>query len=105
MHAWLNKERYLQWIQLRLSRVKLELSEALHVSKPYAAQVRAGPTPTASETLGGWRSWLVILIELNWRNENHSRLADCQSRTLYRPPEDPVPSASVLTRSRCLRSY
>lgn len=41
--AWLNEECYVARIQPRLRTVKVrEISEALHVSKPYAALVRAG---------------------------------------------------------------
>src|ERR1022692_2235455 len=41
--SWLNEECYVQNIQQRLRTIKVrEISETMHVSKPYAAQVRAG---------------------------------------------------------------
>jgi len=41
--AWLNEECYLQRILPRLRTIKVrEISEAMHVSKPYAAFIRAG---------------------------------------------------------------
>jgi CRISPR-associated endonuclease Cas1 len=41
--AWLNEECYVQRIQRRLKTIKVrEISDAMHVSKPYAALVRAG---------------------------------------------------------------
>ena len=41
--SWLTEECYVQRIQPRLGAIKVrEISEAMHVSKPYAAQVRAG---------------------------------------------------------------
>jgi CRISPR-associated endonuclease Cas1 len=41
--SWLNEELYVQKIQPRLRTIKVrEISETMHVSKPYAAQVRAG---------------------------------------------------------------
>jgi len=53
--AWLNEEYYLQRIQPQLKTAKVrEISEALHVSKPYAALVRAGrrrPHPRHWEAL------------------------------------------------------
>ena len=52
--SWLNEECYIQKIQPRLRAVKArEISEAMRVSKPYAAQVRAGrrrPHPRHWET-------------------------------------------------------
>jgi CRISPR-associated endonuclease Cas1 len=43
MPAWLNEECYVRKIQPLLKTIKVrEISEAMHVSKPYAAQVRAG---------------------------------------------------------------
>jgi len=54
---WLNEECYVQKIQPWLRTVKVrEMSEAMHVSKPYAAQVRAGrrrPHPRHWEALAG----------------------------------------------------
>jgi hypothetical protein len=41
--AWLNENCYVQEIQPRLSTVKVrEIAQALQVSKPYAAFIRAG---------------------------------------------------------------
>jgi hypothetical protein len=41
--SWLNEECYVQQIQPRLRTMKIrEMSEAMHVSKPYAALIRAG---------------------------------------------------------------
>jgi CRISPR-associated endonuclease Cas1 len=52
---WLNEECYVQHIQPRLRAIRVrELSETMHVSKPYAAQVRAGrsrPHPRHWQTL------------------------------------------------------
>ena len=52
-----NEECYLQKIQPRLRTIKIrEISEAMHVSKPYAAQVRAGrrrPYPRHWQALAG----------------------------------------------------
>jgi CRISPR-associated endonuclease Cas1 len=53
--AWLNEECYVQRIQPRLRTIKVrEISEAMHVSKPYAALIRAGrrrPHPRHWEAL------------------------------------------------------
>ncbi len=53
--AWLNEECYVQQIQPRLRTIKIrEISEAIHVSKPYAALIRAGrrrPHPRHWRTL------------------------------------------------------
>jgi hypothetical protein len=53
--SWLNEECYVQNIQPRLRTIKVrEMSEAMYVSKPYAAQVRAGrcrPHPRHWQTL------------------------------------------------------
>jgi len=55
--SWLSEECYVQRIQPRLKAIKVrEISEALHVSKPYAAQIRAGrrcPHPRHWEALAG----------------------------------------------------
>jgi len=55
--SWLNEECYLQRIQPRLKTVKVrEISDALHVSQPYAALVRAGrrrPHPRHWQKLAG----------------------------------------------------
>lgn len=52
---WLNEEYYLERIQPQLRTVRVrEISEAIHVSKPYAALIRAGrsrPHPRHWETL------------------------------------------------------
>jgi hypothetical protein len=41
--GWLNEECYVQKIQPRLRAIRVrEISEAMQVSKPYAAQIRAG---------------------------------------------------------------
>jgi hypothetical protein len=43
MPAWLNEDCYVEKIQPRLSTIKVrEISEAMHVSKPYAAFIRSG---------------------------------------------------------------
>ena len=53
--SWLNDECYVQKIQPRLRTIKVrEISEVMRVSKPYAAQVRAGrrrPHPRHWEAL------------------------------------------------------
>jgi hypothetical protein len=55
--SWLNEEYYVTKIQPRLRTFKVrEISEAMHVSKPYAALVRAGrrrPHPRHWEALAG----------------------------------------------------
>jgi hypothetical protein len=41
--AWLNEECYLQKVQPRLRMIKVrEIAQAMQVSKPYAALIRAG---------------------------------------------------------------
>ena len=41
--SWLNEECYIQTIQPRLRTLRVRtISDAMHVSKPYAAHVRAG---------------------------------------------------------------
>lgn len=55
--AWLNEDCYVEKIQPRLRTIKVrEISEAMHVSKPYAALVRSGrrrPHPRHWEALAG----------------------------------------------------
>jgi CRISPR-associated endonuclease Cas1 len=52
--AWLNDDCYVEKIQPRLRTIKVrEISEAMHVSKPYAGASPCGSTPTAPEALGG----------------------------------------------------
>jgi hypothetical protein len=64
--SWLNEECYVQEIEPRLRTIKVrEISEAMHVSKPYAAHVRAGrrrPHP---------RHWerLAHLVGIDRQNE------------------------------------
>jgi CRISPR-associated endonuclease Cas1 len=55
--SWLSEECYVQKILPRLRTIKVrEISETMHVSKPYAAQVRAGrrrPHPRHWEAMAG----------------------------------------------------
>jgi CRISPR associated protein, Cas1 family len=60
--SWLSEEYYVQKIQPRLRTIKVrEISEAIRVSKPYAALVRGGrrrPHPRHWQTLRNW--WLIV---------------------------------------------
>ena len=62
--AWLNEECYVQRIQPRLRTVKVrEISEAMRVSKPYAALVRAGRSRPHPRHWLGLASLIGVSVE------------------------------------------
>jgi len=71
--AWLNEETYREKIQPRLAGITVPIiSSALGVSKPYATDIRAGPTHTTSTALadagaacGSFCDGLTILLSFS----------------------------------------